>query len=223
MIPVDSILYLQWKRRDLQYKLVRKIHTSSTIITCSTRAGLQLKSCYYGYKLPKKSLLTSIAIVVTVLRITEVFGSTRSVGTGHLICYFRKFGAGFLRQTLSPLGLVRNPDGRTLLVVAGGKVSHTVYLASTEILDLETNTWSTGPDLPEAMGYGNTVQYKNTFIIVGGYRKDSDGSEHYSRPIYRFNPENHEWEELGHGLTNWARAGSASFLVSDDDVYCCSF
>ena len=54
--------------------------------------------------------------------------------------------------------------------MAGGALTKT-----SEILDLHTNEWRYGPDLPVTTDLwgARTVQYGDTFLIVGGAEKDT--------------------------------------------------
>ncbi len=43
------------------------------------------------------------------------------------------------------------------------------YLSHSEIYNTETRLWRDGPPLPRPIGYMSSVQYEDTFILVGGY------------------------------------------------------
>ena len=103
-------------------------------------------------------------------------------------------------------GLVQFPNGTNVVVAAGG--SHT---STTEILDSETRTWSYGPELPYNIENGASVQYKDSFLIVGG---SSVGTR--LDTIWMFNTKGY-WQELNQTLAI-PRFHSVAILVPDS--YC---
>lgn len=74
------------------------------------------------------------------------------------------------------------------VVVAGGD-NGDFDLASSEILNLETMEWRTGPDLPGSLAAAASVPYGDTFLVVGGYHINELDQ------IYQFDPENEAWIE----------------------------
>lgn len=66
---------------------------------------------------------------------------------------------------------------------------------ATEILDVDTMTWRTGPDFPTYDSqyrtyYGETLQYKNSFLAIGGKAQGyGEGTE-----IWYYNPESSTWD-----------------------------
>ena len=75
-------------------------------------------------------------------------------------------------------GLVQYSDGSEHIVVTGG----CCYTELTEIFNLQTFTWSVGEDLPVAIGYGASVPFEDSFLIVGGYPDYLD-SIYYFYPV----------------------------------------
>ena len=96
------------------------------------------------------------------------------------------------------------------VVVAGGR-----YKSSSEIFDTQTQEWRMGPDLPDdrELCCGSSVQYKDTFLIIGG----EDGGEQDA--ILEFDPVNYEWKVLPHKLKT-ARNSFAAVLVPNDYISC---
>ena len=91
--------------------------------------------------------------------------------------------------------------------------STTTYYTSTEILNLDTLEWSAGPALPEALGFATAVQYRNTFLIVGG-----SGSTILDT-IYEYDAENDDWVSRPETLAV-PRDNCAAFMMPDDAVDC---
>ena len=87
----------------------------------------------------------------------------------------------------------------TEIVVMGGYGSG--YLSSTEILDVNSMTWRTGPSFPISV-YGN----KGVQSEVGpylGFSTGGIGNSQYQRKIYglkKTNGNSFKWEEV-HGMT----------------------
>ena len=65
-------------------------------------------------------------------------------------------------------------------MVVGGHTNE----ETTEILDLETLEWRAGPAPPVPMDHGQSLQYGDTFAIVGGI-----GELGFLDTIYLFEPE----------------------------------
>lgn len=64
-------------------------------------------------------------------------------------------------------GLTTDPGGAQSIVIGGGGV----YRFWTEIIDLQTMTTRRGPVVPD-VGYGDSVPFRNTFLVVGGGEND---------------------------------------------------
>ena len=106
-------------------------------------------------------------------------------------------------------GLVIYPNLTQVLVIAGGN-----GLNSSEIFSLERKTWQPGPDLPVDMVYnGQSVQYRDSFLIVGG-RNSS-----YSKSIIRFDAIKEDWVILEQELAT-ARDQFAAFTIPDYYISC---
>ena len=65
-------------------------------------------------------------------------------------------------QSLIHGGIVTFPNGTEMVVVAGGGSEQ-----GTEFLTIDGNDWHFGPDLPENIFCGASVQLENTLMIVG--------------------------------------------------------
>ena len=111
-------------------------------------------------------------------------------------------------------GLAITSDGRRKLVVTGGRTGNTP-LQSTEILDLDTLQVTSGQDLPAIRYHAASVQYKNTFLVVGGM----NGNDRVTDTIFEFDPENDTWiirtERMALG-----RSAFAAFIVPPEHVNC---
>ncbi len=70
--------------------------------------------------------------------------------------------------------------------MAGGK-SNDVYLADSEIYNTATQEWRQGPTLPDEVAYMTSVQYEDTFLLVGGR------TPAYLDTIYQYNPALETW------------------------------
>ena len=72
-------------------------------------------------------------------------------------------------------------------------------ISSVEILDLSSLSWRPGPPLPRAIRGAASVQFGDSFLVVGG--QDGDGASLSS--VYEYNPVDEEWalraEELSLG------------------------
>ena len=73
------------------------------------------------------------------------------------------------------------------VVVAGGYHNH-VILSHTEIYNTATQKWRQGPTLPQPNAGMSSVQYRNTFLLVGGYN-----SKHHLDTIYQYNQSSETW------------------------------
>ena len=107
-------------------------------------------------------------------------------------------------------GLVIFNNGTKAIVAAGGWKGR-----STEILNIDTNKWRKGPDLPFEIWNGASVQLQNTFAIVGGY--DGRSSQRVLDTIITFDTQNENWI-LSNQRLRTGRAEHTAFLVNDS--YC---
>ena len=82
---------------------------------------------------------------------------------------------------------------------------------STEIFDIATNSWWYGPDLPHAVHGASSVQYEDTFILLGG---------ELDHEILKFDNLNYVWISLPQRLQVADRYRSPIALVPDDFISC---
>ena len=111
--------------------------------------------------------------------------------------------------------MVEDRFGRPKIVVAGGEIGGS-YHKTSEILDLQTLEWSSGPDLPVGLAAGGSVPYKKTFLIVGG---DIQPENMNSNVIYEYDGILDAWITWDEVLAT-ARQNLAAFLVPDEAVNC---
>ena len=115
-------------------------------------------------------------------------------------------------------GLVQYDDGRKKIIVTGGQSS--VDLSSTEELDIQDPgaQWVPGRPLPHKWREGASVQYKNTFLAMGG--RWHDGSAyHNSDFIYEYDTDTDSWITRTERLAT-ERCHLAAFLVPDSIANC---
>ncbi len=62
------------------------------------------------------------------------------------------------------------------------------YQSHAEIYNTATQMWRQGPILPQPNAAMSSVQYKNTFLLVGGYN-----SKHYLDNIFQYNQSSETW------------------------------
>ena len=110
------------------------------------------------------------------------------------------------------LGIVEKTDGSQKLVVTGGYFS-AIYYSSTEELDLDTLQWTAGKDLPDALDYGSSVQYKDSFLAVGG--TNGAATDH----IYEYDSDTGDWITRIEKMVS-ARYLFAAFLVPEEVANC---
>ena len=68
----------------------------------------------------------------------------------------------------------RDKKGQEMSIVVVGGSSGTSYLSSTEILDLKSNTWQTGPELPLGIKESQLVEDLNGGVVLIGGNSASD-------------------------------------------------
>ncbi len=88
------------------------------------------------------------------------------------------------------------------------------YKTSSEFLN--TKTWEPKPDLPISIEVGASVQFQDSFLIVGGYDKTTS---RYLDSIYYFNPVKDDWDLLEQKLDS-RLADVIAFMVPDHAVDC---
>ena len=114
------------------------------------------------------------------------------------------------KHQIGHTGLVTFKDsGRKAVIMAGGFEQDT-----TEILYLDENNWISGPNLPVNRYSGTSVQWGDTFIIVGGSTLTQRGNANNLKDILKFNVVNGTWTELDQKLQT-GRRDMAAFLVPD--------
>ena len=105
-------------------------------------------------------------------------------------------------------------NGHKKLVVAGGLNADWNALSSSEELNLESLQWSSGPDLPLPIAFGESVPFRNSFLIVGG----SHGYK-FSEAIFGYNAESNGWLRMPQQLKK-RRSSFAAFLIPDHVAEC---
>ena len=82
---------------------------------------------------------------------------------------------------------------------------------TTEILDLESMTWTQGPSTPEKLGFSGAaaIPYRDSFVLVGG------DTGPFFRTIYYLNVDSMTWETLDEKLEN-PRQYFAGFQIPND-------
>ena len=123
-------------------------------------------------------------------------------------------------SSLNQGGIVTYLDGTKHLVVAGGNIGAKIgaksEISSTFIMSLETMTWRAGPDLPQPRREGVSVQFQDTFLIVGGI---SSGDANYQNDIYQFNSNLEIWTKRAEKLIT-KRANFAAFFIPQEIAQC---
>ncbi len=104
-------------------------------------------------------------------------------------------------------GVVEERGTPKRVVVSGGWRASKI-LTTVEVLQLSTLKWSTGHPLPQKLFYHRSVQFRNTFFILGGHNGSSN-----LNTIYRFESETGRWTLLSYKLSTRAR-GITAFAVN---------
>ena len=112
-------------------------------------------------------------------------------------------------------GLVKRPNGWLQVVIAGGLSAGNSDLASSEVYDIESQTWSTGPNLPSAWYVAASVPFGDTFLVVGGDKFSGSSSNN----IYEFDPAGNSWITRQEKLS-LARYDHTAFFVPDEVAQC---
>ena len=135
-------------------------------------------------------------------------------------CLLRVIILFYLTHIINFYSLLGAIDQGTKLVVSGGfdvTLAHlniTFVTDSTEILDLVSLEWTEGPKLPQALGYGSSVPFGDSFLAVGG-----DDGFAQSDVIYEFNSASNSWIERSEKIKTVGLYKTA-FLVPNDIVNC---
>ena len=117
-------------------------------------------------------------------------------------------------RSCAAAGLVTLDDGSSIVVVTGGDNQ-----ANTEVFDFTTETWTEGPRLPAAYAElrgAESVQYGNTFLIVGGTKASSNVG---TNTILTFDPVGYDWVQLPYEM-QYERRFFTAFFVPDDFISC---
>ena len=104
-------------------------------------------------------------------------------------------------------GKVTYPNGTSAIIIAGGTGDDI-----SDILNLDTEQWTLGPNLPYATDEGCTAEKGDTLLLIGGSGSNLDS-------ILSYDLENNAWEILSAKL-EIEKNRCASFLVPDDFVTC---
>ena len=153
----------------------------------------------------------------------EIFGlmilkMTSKVIRGHILFHhlsrcksLRTFFSCFQFKSFYFAGMATYPDGSRHLVITGQ--SNTTFIYD---LDDGSTSWRSGPVFVEQW-LGGSVQYGNTFLLVGGL-VDTFTS---TRDIYQFNPDpnDEKWILRAEKLSK-PKDHFASFLVPNDYALC---
>ena len=109
------------------------------------------------------------------------------------------------------LGIAIDPrNGDKKLVIAGGG-----ELSTTIVLNLKTLRWDKeSQSLPRVISHGSSVQYRDTFLIVGGWNGDE-----IFKTIFEFNPIDNSWIERPEKLQK-GRVSSAVFMMTNELDQC---
>ena len=102
-------------------------------------------------------------------------------------------------------------SGGTELVVAGGYISK----SNSEILDLSTLIWRSGPALPSIRESSASVPYENSFLMVGGFMSGGILFE----DILQYDADAESWITRPEKL-DFGRDRAVAMMVPDEMVEC---
>ena len=137
---------------------------------------------YDSFRMPKKHGYYDRRSL-TRINDTTVFISGENGYTNHTFFYNhmdRIFTNGpdlKFERSQAVSGMYTDENGKQFAVVAGGRAKladgEFTVTTTTEILDLENPVeWKAGSELPYAVSHATSVQYKDGFLIIGGYNND---------------------------------------------------
>ena len=89
---------------------------------------------------------------------------------------------------------ITNFQNKAYIIMAGGK-----NILKTELLDMKTMRFRQGPDLPFEMEWAATIQFGNSFVIVGGKHMgycSKPGICISSNALFEIDIENNAWKGL---------------------------
>ena len=104
-------------------------------------------------------------------------------------------------------GLIQYPNNSWSIIVAGGEEEIT-----TEIFNFDQKSWTEGPELPYRIKSAASVQWNNSFIIVGG---NSESGR--LKTLWKFDVESENWKLMEETLPTKG-SNQEAFLVPDE--YC---
>ena len=120
--------------------------------------------------------------------------------------------------------MITRPNGKQEIVVSGGVLEDAGNI--TEIFDLQDQTWRSGPTFPgvNAIWYGSSVQYNDSFLAVGGLKLIGDSDTAYTGDIWYFDvdgdmtekqEEDGQWVKLS-ATMGLARQSFSAFFIPDE-------
>ena len=113
-------------------------------------------------------------------------------------------------------GVATRSDGLKEVVVTGGSINGTAY-QETHIFSPQTGQWRPGADFPVPIEGAEAVQFGHTFIVVGGFVDQREGS--YDN-IWMWEPDTLTWTDTGKKLALGRAPRGGAFFVPDDHVTC---
>ena len=113
-------------------------------------------------------------------------------------------------------GLVYDTDGTPLKAVVGGGQYGESF---SQIFDIATRSWRTGPKLPGALFQNVNVQAGRSFLVVGGLTRIDGGSYPRLDTIIEFNPDSEQWELRPERLST-VRHDMYATMVNEDIIPC---
>ena len=116
------------------------------------------------------------------------------------------------------VGVITRPDGSKEIVVTTG---YEIYETknTTEILNLDTLTWRSGPEFPVDGNafYGASAPYKDSFLAMSGYRRPDTPGGAWTKvdEVWYFDPSSDEWV-LKEGRLETPREHFIALTIPDD-------
>ncbi len=80
-------------------------------------------------------------------------------------------------------------------MLAGGGFDHGQALSAAHVYEVSSGAWRPGPPLPEPRTWGRAVQWRDSFLLVGG-GADSDPSAEMREDILAFDADAEAWRAL---------------------------
>ena len=121
------------------------------------------------------------------------------------------------RQAFSCSRIRDSKSGPYNIIVAGGlTILQRALLNSTEILNLTTQTWQFGPNLPLGLYKTQMVEhYKGGVVLIGGANVHNDPQD----TLYHLPSENGEWYRMQKKMSQ-KRANPVAFLAPASFTNC---